>query len=54
MRRMELSLRSLRIGVKVEDGVFVITEIQLSGKKRMSVKDYLNGKNIFEVGTQFE
>ena len=42
------------IGVKVEDGVFVITEIQLSGKKRMSVKDYLNGKNIFEVGTQFE
>ena len=42
------------IGVKVEDGVFIITEIQLSGKKRMSVKDYLNGKNIFEVGTQFE
>lgn len=42
------------IGVKVEDGVFVITEIQLSGKKRMSVRDYLNGKNIFEVGTQFE
>lgn len=42
------------IGVKVADGVFIITEIQLAGKKRMSVKDYLNGKNIFEVGTQFE
>ena len=30
------------IGVKVQDGVFIITEFQLEGKKRMLVKDYLN------------
>lgn len=28
------------IGVKVNDGVYLITELQLEGKKRMSVKDY--------------
>ena len=42
------------IGIKVSDGVFLITEFQLEGKKRMSVKDYLNGHNIFEVDTRFE
>lgn len=42
------------IGVKVEDGIYLITEFQLEGKKRMSVKDYLNGHNIFEVDTKFE
>ncbi|MEG0367571.1 MAG: methionyl-tRNA formyltransferase, partial [Coprobacillus sp.] len=42
------------IGVKVNDGVFLITEFQLEGKKRMSVKDYLNGHNIFEIDTKFE
>lgn len=42
------------IGVKVYDGVYLITEFQLEGKKRMSVKDYLNGHNIFEVDTKFE
>lgn len=42
------------IGVKVEDGVYVITEFQLEGKRRMLVKDYLNGHNIFEVDSQFE
>lgn len=41
------------IGVKVEDGVFIITTIQLEGKKQMSVKDYLNGNNIFEVNSLF-
>lgn len=41
------------IGVKVNDGVYLVTEFQLEGKKRMSVKDYLNGHNIFEVDTQF-
>ncbi|MEG0277107.1 MAG: methionyl-tRNA formyltransferase [Coprobacillus sp.] len=41
------------IGVKVSDGVFLISEFQLEGKKRMSVKDYLNGHNIFEVDTKF-
>lgn len=42
------------IGVKVHDGVYLITELQIEGKKRMSVKDYLNGHNIFEVNTKFE
>ena len=42
------------IGVKVNDGVYLITELQLEGKKRMSVKDYLNCHCIFEVDTKFE
>lgn len=42
------------IGVTVNDGVYLITELQLEGKKRMSVKDYLNGHCIFEVDTKFE
>lgn len=42
------------IGVKVHDGVYLITELQLEGKKKMSVKDYLNGHSIFEVDTKFE
>lgn len=42
------------IGVKVKDGVYIITEFQLEGKRRMLVKDYLNGHNIFEVNTMFE
>ena len=31
------------IGIKVKDGEVVITDIQLEGKKRMSVCSYLNG-----------
>ena len=42
------------IGVKVHDGVYLITELQLAGKKRMLVSDYLHGHNIFEVDTKFE
>lgn len=42
------------IGVKTGDGIYLITELQLAGKKRMLVKDYLNGNNIFEVDSQFE
>ena len=42
------------IGVKVHDGVYLITELQVEGKKRMSVKDYLNGHCMFEVDTKFE
>ena len=42
------------IGVKVSDGVYLITEFQLEGKKKMLVKDYFNGNNIFEVDTKFE
>ena len=32
------------IGVSCKDGEIVITEIQFAGKKKMTVKDYLNGK----------
>lgn len=42
------------IGVKTGDGIYLITEFQLAGKKRMLVKDYLNGNNIFEVDTMFD
>lgn len=42
------------IGVKVNDGVYLITEFQLEGKKRMLVKDYLNGHCVFKVDTKFE
>lgn len=42
------------IAVKGQDGIYVITEFQLEGKKRMLVKDYLNGNNIFEVNQKFE
>ena len=31
------------IGVNTKDGEIVITEFQISGKKRMKVKDYFNG-----------
>lgn len=42
------------IGVKVHDGVYLITELQLEGKKKMFVKDYLNGHCIFQEDTLFE
>lgn len=42
------------IGVKVEDGVYLLTEIQLAGKRRMPVKDILNGHHPFAVGKKFE
>ncbi len=42
------------IGVKVEDGIYLLTEIQLEGKKRMLVKDLMNGNHPFEVGGRFE
>ena len=31
------------IGVSTKDGEIIITEIQIAGKKRMTVKDYFNG-----------
>lgn len=42
------------IGVKTGEGIYLITELQVEGKKRMLVKDYLNGNNIFVVETKFE
>ncbi|PAT02120.1 methionyl-tRNA formyltransferase [Candidatus Izimaplasma bacterium ZiA1] len=44
------------IGVKVNNGVYIITEVQLVGKKRMNVKDFLNGagRNLITVGKVFK
>lgn len=42
------------IGIKTGDGIYLVTELQIAGKKRMLVKDYLNGNNIFIVNTKFE
>ena len=42
------------IGVNTGDGIYLITELQIAGKKRMLVKDYLNGNNIFAVDSKFE
>ena len=44
------------IGVKVNNGVFIITEVQLVGKKRMAVKDFLNGagRNLITVSKVFK
>lgn len=42
------------IGVKGLDGIYLITELQVEGKKRMRVKEYLNGNSIFVVDTKFE
>jgi methionyl-tRNA formyltransferase (EC 2.1.2.9) len=41
------------IAVKCLDGIYVITEFQLEGKRKMLVKEYLNGNSIFTVGTTF-
>lgn len=42
------------IGVKVHDGVYLITELQIEGKKRMSVENCLMGNHMFETDTKFE
>lgn len=38
-----VSIYSDGIGVKTCDGEIIITEIQIAGKRRMTVKEYLNG-----------
>lgn len=42
------------IGVKAGEVVYLITELQIEGKKKMTVSEYLRGNNIFEVGKKFE
>lgn len=44
------------IGVKMSDGVIIIKEVQLVGKKRMPAKDFLNGagRKIIRVGKVFK
>ena len=40
--------------IKTKDGAVGITEMQLQGKTRIKVKDYLNGNNKFQIGTKVE
>lgn len=42
------------IGVATSDYLYVITDIKLEGKKRMKVKDYLNGCKDNLVGERYE
>lgn len=43
------------IGVSTHDGEIIITELQFAGKRRMTVKEYLNGKNKEDlIGKVFE
>jgi len=42
------------ISVKVSDGTVRITELQVPGKRRMNIKDYMNGKCMFVEGETFE
>lgn len=42
------------IDIKTMDGAIGLTEIQLQGKTRIKVKDYLNGNNKFLIGTKVE
>jgi len=49
-------IKADRTGIYVvcKDGVYCIDEIQVPGKKRMSVKDYMNGSNQFMINAYFE
>ena len=40
--------------VKTTDGAYAIDELQVPGKKKMRILDYLNGNSIFETGKEFE
>lgn len=43
------------IGVSTKDGEIIITELQFSGKRKMTVKEYLNGKDGNTlIGKKFE
>ena len=43
------------IGISTSDSEIVITDIKIEGKNKMSVKQYLNGKNADELlGKIFE
>lgn len=41
------------LGIKCGEGTLYITELQVEGKKRMSVSDFLRGQNI-KLGDRFE
>ncbi len=43
-----------RLTIKTSDGAIDILEIQAQGKKRLLVRDYLNGQTTFHVGDQIK
>lgn len=43
-----------RLTIKTSDGAINIENIQAQGKKRMPIKDYLNGQTSFSVGDQIK
>ncbi|WP_249030276.1 methionyl-tRNA formyltransferase [Tannockella kyphosi] len=49
-----VDISSLGMVVSTGDGFYVIDEFQVAGKRRMFVKDFLNGNNLFFVGDVFE
>lgn len=44
---------STGIYIACNDYLYCLKEIQIPGKKKILVKDYMNGKNIFELNTKF-
>ena len=48
---VELSIEGIKVGTS--DGLFIITELQVQGKKRMFVKDFLNGNKLINKGDTF-
>ena len=48
-----LAVSTAGIEVACGDGALRITELQLAGKKRMQLKDLLNGDHPFEIGSCF-
>lgn len=38
------------VAIKCLDGAILLDEIQVAGKKRMSIKDFLNGQKLFKKG----
>lgn len=48
-----LDLSNEGIFVGTGSGIFVITDLQVQGKKRMTVKDFLNGNKLINKGDTF-
>lgn len=49
-----VGISPLGIEVACQDGIYRIEELQIPGKKRLSVAQLINGKHPFEVGSIFE
>ncbi len=43
-------LNKNKLTIRTKDGAIDIHEIQAHGKKRLPIKDFLNGQNVFQVG----